>query len=567
MPLSCQFGDCLELASAEVFDAQACPEKRCPGANLQIESPAQGSVVDVTKPLQFRVSWAGVDVRQEDGIQFHLHLKSKTILYLNIRDAHGFGQQVDEDGALFGWASYTMEPGSPQLFSIEAHYGLWVDLTLRCRNSSDGGRACRQIPETVVWVLSTANVSSLLISPRDRHVFSLQRPAQVTLLRVLNVGMPLTVLESTCHTVTIAKHTSEGDTLVLRMSEVCHTTDLRLPLVAGSYSVRITGGGLNVTSRFTVVGSQSLGLEGLTVLHDCQHRGLEHVWESWRDAFGFNLYGPQDAPAKTPHDVYLVKTTHAENALMHFQSARYLIGQFEDDAYRRAFLNERYGESANLQPYVRMKPAFQLMAFIWRHVDVFVCSYVASDCEFFMPFNKSILIHIANPIPVSREHPVLWENLLENIARIKSQPHNLVVAASTHYFQHYLRYFQSSLVDIPYWPLIDMQLNAAYAPALAEVLWGRNKDQPAACLLAELRRVAAEHGCPFLISNILDIHYGSLHELGRYHAVVVVPYQSSTCAWVEYYQLGLPLFVPSLALWQKWNRRFCLQRGILVYVA
>jgi hypothetical protein len=545
------------MASAEVFDVQACPEKRCTRPNLQIESPAHGSLVDVTTPLQLRVSWTGVDVRQVD-VSLHLHVKSKIVLYLDLVLAHAFEKGVDADSVFFGSASYQIESGSAQLNWIGEHYGRWVDLTLRCRNVSDGG-GCTEIPETVVWVLPTARVSSLLISPRDQHIFSLQRPAHITLLRVLNVGMPSTEKADRCHTVTIAKHSSDGgiDTQVFHVGEVCHTMDVTLPLVAGSYVVRVTGGELNVTSRFTVVSTQSLGLEGLTVLHDCQHRGLDHIWKSWSFAFGFNLYAPTDDQTEK-------MVTHDNDALLHYQSARHLIGQFEDDDYRRAFLNERYGKFANLQPYVRMKPAFQLMALIWRHVDVFVCSYVASDCEFFMPFNKSILMHVANPVPVAREHPILWENLFANIARIQSQRHNLVVSASTHYFQQYLRYFENSLGHIPYWPLIDMQLMPAYAPALAEVLWGRNKDQPASCLLQELRRVAADQSCRYRITNILDLNYGSLQELGRYHAVVVVPYQSSTCAWVEYYQLGLPLFVPSLALWQHWNRRFCLQRGILV---
>ena len=100
---------------------------------------------------------------------------------------------------------------------------------------------------------------------------------------------------------------------------------------------------------------------------------------------------------------------------------------------------------------------FDVLKFTWRQVDVLVCPLIVADCEFYLPFNKSILLHVSAPLALRREHPTLWRELLRSVQLIASRRENVVASASTHYYQAYLRYF-TSVSNVLYWPFFDMAL-------------------------------------------------------------------------------------------------------------
>ena len=189
-------------------------------------------------------------------------------------------------------------------------------------------------------------------------------------------------------------------------------------------------------------------------------------------------------------------------------------------------------------------------------VDAVVCHHAAALCEAFMPFNKSLIVVASTRFEMGRQDPVRWRIWVENLRAIATKPRN-IVAANNKYDAEYIKYF-TGIKDVPVLPNDCGYVKAKYAPSAnhPEVLVGPGRSiHPA--LYAELRLHANTSACTFEFTSIRELYKRfDYTDLARHPAVVLLPYQVSIMSIIEYYRMGLPMFVPSLDLLTEWHLQY-----------
>ena len=71
--------------------------------------------------------------------------------------------------------------------------------------------------------------------------------------------------------------------------------------------------------------------------------------------------------------------------------------------------------------------------------DVFFCSMTPANCEFYMPFNKSIIVHVPVPPEFGREGARMLRLWYSNLAKIARDP-RCVLVANNEYHQRVIKY-------------------------------------------------------------------------------------------------------------------------------
>eukprot|EP00698_Gefionella_okellyi_P007975 TRINITY_DN1954_c0_g1_i1.p1 TRINITY_DN1954_c0_g1~~TRINITY_DN1954_c0_g1_i1.p1 ORF type:complete len:365 (+),score=43.45 TRINITY_DN1954_c0_g1_i1:541-1635(+) len=186
-----------------------------------------------------------------------------------------------------------------------------------------------------------------------------------------------------------------------------------------------------------------------------------------------------------------------------------------------------------------------------------VCTHAAALCEAYMPFNKSLLVLSSTRFELGRFEPARWREWVRNIQRIAARQTN-VIAANNMYDVMYLQYFTG--VDVLYLPPTASYVAARYLPTRAEILVGpaRGHIEPVVQTATQAARAAGLNDMTFVGIRSLYARY-QFSDLAAHPAVVVVPYQVSLISLIEYYAMGLPLFVPSRKLLKNWH----LEQGVL----
>jgi hypothetical protein len=182
-------------------------------------------------------------------------------------------------------------------------------------------------------------------------------------------------------------------------------------------------------------------------------------------------------------------------------------------------------------------------------VDAFVCSFPASFCEAYMPFNKTIIFYPGHRFFMGRCSRAEADALLQHVRMIAEQtsPRSFVVASSI-YDALYLKYFTG--LDVPV-----ITINAFW--------YARNRTSPTVpreeVLVVPLQRgsnpfalemaFAAERaGANILFATAHEL-YGNftLDEIASHPAAVILPYAVYSFGITELFALELPLFVPDPA--------------------
>ena len=232
----------------------------------------------------------------------------------------------------------------------------------------------------------------------------------------------------------------------------------------------------------------------------------------------------------------------------------------------------------------------------FKRVDAFICHHPVANCELFLPFNRSIIIHATTRLEFGRHDEGIdwrlssgydrdvgkvkwqkWVRTVQNLARDKRN----VIAANNVYDRDYIKYF-TGIEDvelIPSWcgdnvgttfceDGWESSISPGWLPTKPEVVIVPYRSNLDRSRYKTGVRDPANHpiikeldAVPEKISNGTDVKmirdlYSDANPLRmlKHPAVIILPYQISTMNLVELYRLNIPAFCPSLSLLKRWCR-------------
>ena len=233
-------------------------------------------------------------------------------------------------------------------------------------------------------------------------------------------------------------------------------------------------------------------------------------------------------------------------------------------------------------------------------VDIVTCSHPASNCELFLPLNKSMIVLATTRIEFGRNDPevgwrkpimdkqspatgdVRWREWVHNLRLIAASKRN-VVAANSLYDKHYIEYF-TGIQNVHFLPSLCKPADAPllrYSPFRSQFLIGPSRDNldlgPQCSewqcvaelhplylgLQRALNATTARTGYPLQASRIRSLYQSfALQDVLNHRAVIVFPYQSSTMMLTELYRANVPMLAPSKRFLLQWelDHQFLFER-------
>ena len=181
--------------------------------------------------------------------------------------------------------------------------------------------------------------------------------------------------------------------------------------------------------------------------------------------------------------------------------------------------------------------------------DVFYCSYPAAYCELWMPFNKSILYLPVHRYNLGRCTKEEWDRLDEHLYMFASMdnPKHIIGAASV-YDQQYLHHY-TGLDPLPLYSYTSFYtgINKEFKPTRDEILFiSRMNGNKAGKLVANIKKFK-------IVDTYSLYHHYELSDLIQHRAIVYFPYSVMSFKLVEFYGLGIPLFMPSPRFFREVN--------------
>eukprot|EP01084_Bolivina_argentea_P183104 316022_1 len=208
-------------------------------------------------------------------------------------------------------------------------------------------------------------------------------------------------------------------------------------------------------------------------------------------------------------------------------------------------------------------------------IDIIVCSFPSSQCAFLLPFANIFIIRFHHRFDHHLTH--VWENSIQNAVKwgqiLHSMSHycnNFILTASNSYDWFYAKHLLNIKTDSFYlWPntarhFIDefgeniTKINANYSNIYifsynSFILRGT-------CLhilnvsniMSELHKL---HNVTLLTDDTMYKSY--IYNKRKLHTelsgIVVLPYSVHEAKLIEYYSVGVQIFLPTLQLWTKLN--------------
>ncbi|XP_062599233.1 uncharacterized protein LOC134260708 [Saccostrea cucullata] len=186
----------------------------------------------------------------------------------------------------------------------------------------------------------------------------------------------------------------------------------------------------------------------------------------------------------------------------------------------------------------------------FKSVDAFYCSFPASMCELWMPFNetKSILFLPSHRYNLGRCNVESWQQLNVKLHRLAKMKTDLgskhVIGADNRYDYEYLYHYTGikSLELISSFSGFYTE-KAVYNPTKKEILAVFVKGGEIPPVLKDVN-----FNVTFLFHKYI---YYTLNDLTSYPAVIFIPYSVHSFKITELYSLNIPLFVPSLKYFRQ----------------
>ena len=218
------------------------------------------------------------------------------------------------------------------------------------------------------------------------------------------------------------------------------------------------------------------------------------------------------------------------------------------------------------RPHATRRAAFEALrqSPLITQADGVVCSHPAALCELWLPFNKSILLIVTANLELARENAERWKAWLQTVVAL-ARSDRAVVAANNRYDQAYVEHFTG--IRPLYLPTLANYITARYRPIPSKpVLLARSHHAIGRKLLVDLKSAAHRQSPPLRVASVEEYYPGNAggggyeySQLASHPAIVVVPYTKSTMTFFELYRIGIPIFVPSIRLLNRWE----LQRHVM----
>lgn len=189
---------------------------------------------------------------------------------------------------------------------------------------------------------------------------------------------------------------------------------------------------------------------------------------------------------------------------------------------------------------------------IMKNTDAFVCSFPMSQCELYMPFNKSIIWLAAHRYSLGRCSADSWNKLDRHLAmtvnatRIATGviPYS-IVAAMNEFDINYINYYTG--INPTLFEAIGILYGGArtanYSLERREILlWPADYFQNKK--IVEMVSVANTSGFELRTARQMYKRY-TFQQLANHRAAILIPYAVHSYGMTELYALGVPLFVPA----------------------
>jgi len=214
-------------------------------------------------------------------------------------------------------------------------------------------------------------------------------------------------------------------------------------------------------------------------------------------------------------------------------------------------------------------------------VDVVMCSYPASNCELYMPFNKTLLVYVSTRLEFGRFDPFIeWRKRfnqeskisrlmawIDNLQRISSNPRH-IIAATNPYDVAYTKYFtgiEPKLIQpwcgsvVKPYGTNGKTGNVIVTPLIDAVTFPESKqDNELWNLMSGMwERQLKQTPSKRVFKFVKQLDANQMVTLtSNYDAVIFIPFDVSVFTLVEVYRSGIPIFVPSKTLLLVWHERY-----------
>lgn len=202
--------------------------------------------------------------------------------------------------------------------------------------------------------------------------------------------------------------------------------------------------------------------------------------------------------------------------------------------------------------------------------DAVICMHPSGMCEFYMPFNLTMILYPTTRFEQGREsNQQRLSGFITNFRSMAARPGN-VVWANNLYDVHYAHYFTG--ITPRYVPSMCTYISAKWSwkavdPVRKTVIpvhgfrpkKGLSEGQLHE-FLSPLQRAGANRGIPFQFGGFREVlgeNY-SYESLAQHPAVLYIPYQVSVMSFYEQYRMGIPILAPSLELLTTWHMDYLM---------
>lgn len=286
---------------------------------------------------------------------------------------------------------------------------------------------------------------------------------------------------------------------------------------------------LTLDQRFkTLTQSRSTFTIWSSDFHISLPKDVKDVFERWPEEFNVRI---QDESLSGHCD--LTRTCAKRLALLNSDNGLTLTGcpnKFKNDFWQ----------------YYRANKLFQ-------DVDAFLITFSIGMSELFMSFGRPIIIIVPTRYEVGRTDKTSWQRLNMNLRAIAQNPRNTIVANNM-YDAEYLMHF-TGLTDIRVLPSLCGYTRTLYRPRRREVLIGPSRlSNGGSEVVRQLQFEVTHMKVNLHFAPVRDLYPTFTYaDIASHMAILIIPYQISIMSIMEYYRMGIPLFVPSIKLLVKWQ--------------
>ena len=176
--------------------------------------------------------------------------------------------------------------------------------------------------------------------------------------------------------------------------------------------------------------------------------------------------------------------------------------------------------------------------------DAFICSFPASMCELWMPFNKTIVFLPAHRYNIGRCTKEEFNRLNEHLSILANSRN--IFGALSYYDQQYLQHY-TGIHPLPLYSSSLLYTSGnPYNPIREEIIvFARDSKYTDQNISFIGNIIGKSKKFDIVFAHTLYRHW-NLSDLMKHRAIVLLPYSVMSYKLTEFYSLSIPLFIPSM---------------------